>query len=241
MKNFFFFFLFILAIGIIAFLGYSGFLSGTAKIFGADKPRDLEVIFNADSLESANNKTKVRLENSFEILAIPEGISVFGSHPVSTVFTSEELTSLFGNSKWVYYPFSDVQIKINDDGTIEISGILLTGRINGFIMATGGLKEKVPWFIKKLEWPFFNPPFYFRGTLGIENNKVNLVIDQAMLGKFTLPARLVKKYRQPLENFITERISFLEGLFVFTLSFSDAGMDFSGELPNRIIFLSSFQ
>lgn len=43
------------------------------------------------------------------------------ANSVDTEFTSEELTAFFNDNRPSYYPLKNVQVKINDDGTIELS------------------------------------------------------------------------------------------------------------------------
>jgi hypothetical protein len=43
------------------------------------------------------------------------------ANSVDTQFTSEELTAFFNENRPSYYPLKNVQVKINDDGTIELS------------------------------------------------------------------------------------------------------------------------
>lgn len=43
------------------------------------------------------------------------------ANSVDTEFTSEELTAFFNENRPSYYPLKNVQVKINDDGTIEVS------------------------------------------------------------------------------------------------------------------------
>lgn len=43
------------------------------------------------------------------------------ANSVDTEFTSEELTAFFNENRPSYYPLKNVQVKINDDGTIELS------------------------------------------------------------------------------------------------------------------------
>lgn len=43
------------------------------------------------------------------------------ANSVDTEFTSEELTAFFNENRPSYYPLKNVQVKINEDGTIEVS------------------------------------------------------------------------------------------------------------------------
>lgn len=236
LTNFFLFFLFFLAAGLILFLGYTGFLPGVSAFFEANKPKDLGIVFDEAISETANNKIKVKFENFTGGLVPAEGISSIGSHPISAIFTSEELTSLFNEKTCVYYPFSDIQIKINEDSSVEVSGVLLTDRIKNFIEATGGSKKTLPGFIKFIGIFPLRPPFYFQGSLKVEDNKANLDIKNAKVGKFSIPRNLILKYNRPLEIFLENRINFLEDFYIYSLSLNEDYMDFSGTLPDKIIF-----
>lgn len=43
------------------------------------------------------------------------------ANSIDTEFTSEELTAFFNENRPSYYPLKNVQVKINEDGTIELS------------------------------------------------------------------------------------------------------------------------
>lgn len=55
---------------------------------------------------------------------VNQSIRYEGKKEISFNLTQSEITALINNEKWQYMPVSNVQIKINSDGTGEASGVL---------------------------------------------------------------------------------------------------------------------
>lgn len=219
-------------------LGYLGFVPGLASAFGADKPRDLGVRFTQADLDSANAKAKVKVE------ALSPGAPAAQSLKLSTnkvpavaSFKGSELTALVAahESKWAYYPVSDVQIKINPDGTAEASGILRVDRAYGYAAATGVPTWVVDEVINRLKITNVNPPFYVKGTGSIANDKVTMDIRQAEIGRFAIPGDWIAGNKGLLTSFVEDRVR-AAGISIKSASFAAGELKFDGTVPESVGF-----
>jgi len=109
-------------------LGYFGFIPGLSSLLGTDKPKDLGIKYTQMDYESALEK------GGGELKKLPttstESILYEGSHKVKEKFTTQELTALAQEKEeWVDYPLENLQIRINDDDTCEIAGIIKLTKI----------------------------------------------------------------------------------------------------------------
>ena len=110
-------------------LGMLGFVPGLSSILGTDKPRDLGIKYTQSNLSSIRSRSQV------QYLTLPDSNTpsltrqFSGKRNVTADFTSEEITATINNQPWKYFPYKNVQVKFNADGSGEISGILLVRRL----------------------------------------------------------------------------------------------------------------
>ena len=124
---------------IVLVLGYLGFVPILSGLMGANSPRDLGISYTQEDIDSANGKlgvTYVALPPS-----TPDANSVImeGFHPINVVLGDNELTALFNDhaDNWGNYPMSDIQVRFNPEGDIELSGVIETGHLKGFADSKG--------------------------------------------------------------------------------------------------------
>jgi hypothetical protein len=226
------FVLVVLVAAVVLGLGYLGFIPSVAGVFGSDKPRDLGAKATAADLQSANAKTGVKLAE-LPPSSTPEGsIQYSGQIPASASFTEKELTALAGSSKWKYNPFSDVQFRIANDNSLEISGMLKVDRLQGYAAATGVSSEIVNMVMDKLNLvPNGSPPFYLKGAGSVVNNKVNFDIQQLEIGRLPVPSNLISDNKGVVTSFLENKISRIPGLSVKSATISNGALKFDGTLP----------
>ena len=114
-------------IALIIFVVIIGVIIGSLFIFlpGLFKPKDLGVKTTKDAYESALSKLKYNKDDAPSTGEADDYTYEYGStNYVDTALTSEELTSFFNYNRPDYYAIKDLQIRINDDNTIEVAGAL---------------------------------------------------------------------------------------------------------------------
>jgi hypothetical protein len=232
--------LIVIFIVVVLGLGYLGFVPGVSKILGSDKPRDLGIeCTNADlnSITSKNSVQRIVLES---VPDIKSSFVLEGSQAIDNVFTDKEITARLGQeSDWLFNPFTNVQVKIGENGIVEASGVVRVDRLKGYAQATGVSPKDIEAISKgmdKYKIPRVSFPAYIKGNLSIENNRVNIDLSELYIGRIRVPKGLYSQAKSPFEDFVYERLTSggYGNLYVKSLSFSNGKMSFSGNIPKVI-------
>lgn len=172
-----------------------GLIPGLSDILGTNKPRDLGIKY------SEADKTSCRLKTKTEIISLPDAsspvdtIKYVGQKTVNDNFTSAEITAVFNNRPWKYWPYKNVQIKFNSDGSGEISGILIKDKVPGYAAVIGAPQEATDFAMKFLP---NNPVFYVKMKAALTDNKVSLFEPQAFeIGRLSMPLNLFLSFKGP--------------------------------------------
>lgn len=160
-----------------------------------------------------------------------------GSHAVSFSLTSEEVSSLFQAGPWKKtWQFNSIadhfQVKISDDGTVQVAGLLNIKKLDGYLSATG-FSDILP-YVDKFNFLPNEVPFYLSGSGSINNNKVDLNVAKAELGRIPLPTDAGTV--QGAESFVERRIAGISGMDITSMSFDGGKLNFKGTLPSTITF-----
>ena len=245
----------VIVISIILFIGFLGYIPGFSTILGANKPRDLGIKF------TENDKTSARAKSQLIYGILPDNnspemsIRRSGSRKINTTFNSAELTSLMNNRPWKYWPIEKVQLRINADGSAELSGVVINEKLKGYAAAIGvpaKASEIITKFLPK------NPAFYVKAKTSLTENKVSeFDVQSVYLGKIPLPVNtllakfapeLIKsvfaedfvselsKYegkKEAIINFINERLSKVPGFYAKKAYFKDGKLHYDGTLSEK--------
>jgi hypothetical protein len=232
--------LIVVIIVVVLGLGYLGFVPGVSKMLGSDKPRDLGITYTDADLKSITSKNRVQrivLESAPDIKSI---FVLKGSQAITNVFTDKEITARLGQeSDWLFNPFTNVQIKIGENGIVEASGTVRVDRLKSYAEATGVSSTDIETISKgmdKYKVPRISFPAYVKGNLSIENNRVNIDVSELHIGKIPVPKGLYSQAKRSFEDFVYERLTSggYGSLYVKSLSFSNGKMSFSGNIPKVI-------
>jgi len=215
--------------------GYFGLVPGVRAIFGSDKPRDLGVVASAASFRTASDKLGLTREDANA--ASSGSVSYQGSHQVNVSLTNEELSSLFQQGTWKrtwkLSPIADgFQIKTNQNGTVEVAGMLDLSKLNGYLGATGF--NDIKSYTSKFGVLPNEIPFYVDGSGSVTGNKVSLNVTEADLGRIPLPTDSASL--QAIESFVERRISGIPGLNIASLDFADGKANLKGTIPSVVSF-----
>lgn len=222
--------LIIIILGFVLVFGYLGFLPVVSPLMGATTPKDLGVRFEESDFKSYTEKAKIKFEALGSDLSPEKSLSFEGKSELEVSFTSEEMTAMINSDKWKYYPVSDVQVKVHDDGTAEISGVLRKDRLQGYLQAQGVSLKEVDAIMGYIKDVPLNPIFYAKGTGSVVNDKVDMKIERAEIGRLSIPTEFISD-PSPIEGFIEERIKFVPNFHVESFGFKDGKMDFKGTYP----------
>jgi len=232
-----------------------GYIPVVSKWLGTDKPKDLGIRYTAEDKASARAKSQLEYLELPADTPVEESIVRKGSRPVTTSWSSAEMTALLNDRPWKYWPINNVQLKINDDGTAELSGILNKEKFGNYATAIG-----IPATIAKSAATFMpaNSAFYVRAKTSLENNEVkDFDLQSITYGKIKIPASMILSYnsnkmissadaasatdpfsdvvkfgskKEAIINFINDRLSLITGFFAKTAYFKDGKLNFDGTL-----------
>jgi len=217
-------------------LGYLGFVPGLSAIMGANKPRDLGVKYTQADLQS------VMAKNGIQDVVLPPSetpkgsLRYEGSKPLKNSFSQSEITARMAeNEKVKYNPISDTQVRFNPDGTAEISGRMDLNMVDEGAEAFGMDPqdfEAVKPYLDGFKALNSKPAFYAKGTCTVINNKIQMDVQEAVIGRTSLPLDNVPmdKVVEQFEELMTK----VNGLNVKSLDFKDGKMSFDGSVPAKV-------
>lgn len=246
--------IFVTIITVILFLGYLGFVPGVSAIFGSSKPRDLGVKYT--EADRASGRAKSQLEYGELPAGTPDEISLqrIGSRPVTTAFTSSEITALMNDRPFKYWPYKNVQMKFNADGSAEVSGQLIKSRLPGY-MASIGISKTVA--DKVVQYLPSNTVFYVKGKASLTNNHVSLLDPSKVeIGRMSIPINLllssndntayaadqaspegdlsqISGKKGKIIDYINQHLASIKGFFAKKANFSNDALNFDGNLNEK--------
>jgi len=177
-------------IGVVGYLAYLGFVPGLSNLIGANKPRDLGVTYSQKDFDSFLAKTDISHEELTGSVSADKSVVFSGSKALKTEFSQAEASVRINNDKWAYMPVTNVQIRFNDDGTLEFSSNLIMNRLDGFIASIGGVgysKADIEKGLGYLNLVKTNPPVYLKAKPVVKNNKVTVEVQSVQVGKIDVP------------------------------------------------------
>lgn len=227
----------VIAVGIVMTLGYFGIIPGLNKVFGSDKPRDLGIKYSDADYKEIQAKTGTKQEEMAANLAAsnPTGIAYEGKTSFNTEISQEELTAAVNNQKWQYFAISNVQIRINRDGTAEMSGILNVDKLLGWANAFGvpqSLTEKGISYFKM----FGNPPFYVKAGGKVKNNKFDINLQKAEIGRLPIPVSYFSTYKGQIDSFANDRMPYSPNVYIRSAEFSSGKLKIDADYPAKTLY-----
>ena len=232
--------LIVIAVVVVMGLGYLGVVPGVSKLLAADKPKNLGVTCtDADfnSIMSKNHVKRIVLESAPDIKS---SFVLQGSQTINNTFTDREITArLAKDDDWPLNPFTDVQVKIAQNGVVEASGIVHVDRLRAYAQATGVPQKEIDAIAKGMDTykiPRGSFPAYVKGNLSIKDNSLDINLSELSMGKLPVPETLYRQAKAPFESFVHERLTSggYGSLSIKSLTFSDGTMHFSGTISRTI-------
>jgi hypothetical protein len=219
---------------VVLVLGYLGFVPGLSDLFGSNKPRDLRVTYTSNDFKSASAKTGITITDLPSGATPEQSPKPSDQRGVYITFTQAELNALLNSRQWKNYPLSDCQLRINADGTMELTGILLKDSLQGYAKAKGTTKDKLKFLTDYLIYIPGNLAFYIKGTAEVTNGQiVNANITDFEVGKLSLTGQ-VKDNMDRLINLAQKKMAGSHDFSIKSLKLVKGGVQFEGTLPNTV-------
>jgi hypothetical protein len=233
--KFIFNFIILTVITSVIALGYFGFIPAISNLFGSNKPRDLGVKYTSADYTTTHEKFGVEVgtipESSFT--NVKESLQYSGKKEVVTTLSSAEITAYANAETWKFAPISNLQVKINPDGTGEVSGVLNIENVLSYVSLVTPIEE-----VKKAINQFnisSNPPFYTKGSVTVVNNKVDFNIQSLEVGRIPVPQNYVSENTGALNSFVTDRLNSIPNLQVRSLTLNNGQVNFDATTPDKVL------
>jgi hypothetical protein len=212
-------------------LGYFGYVPGLSDIMGANTPKDLGVKFTQQDLLSAREKANIRITD--EKLTPAESMIKYGKEKINKPFTQEELTAVANDPVFDYYPIKDVQIRINPDNTVEVSGKLDTAKLEK-ALKDRKFPEKYVQLLSDYKGVLPpTPPVYFKGKVEVTDGKLNMDFDELEVGKIKVPKDVVANNENELTGLGQGRMDYHE-IKTENAKFEDGKFNYKGSIPSVV-------
>jgi hypothetical protein len=205
------------------------------KYFIAGSPRDLGIKYTEADYTATHQKMGIEVGSiqASSSADVKDSIQFTGKKDIKLSLNSTEITSYTGADKWKYVPLSNLQIKINPDGTGEVSGVLNLANLLPFISLTTPVEE-----VQKAIDKFHisgNPPFYTKGTVVVTNNVTSFNIQSLEVGRIPVPSNYISENTKALNNFVTDRLNSIPNLQIRSLTLTDGKANLDATVPEKVI------
>ncbi len=220
-----------LAIAGVLALGYLGFIPRLSALMGTNKPRDLGMAVSEEKYESGLAKSKVEMKELSKSSTV--SLKYEGSHDVKANFSDDELTAHAYNRNWADYPLGDLQVRINDDNTCEISGILKLTKVDGLLNALNISQSDYKKALEKANIPLADVTFYAKGFGTASNNTFDATLTNFEVGRFPIPKGLIDKYQDQIDQLGATVAKSIPGFYVKEARFENGSIYFDGSLPDK--------
>jgi len=188
-------FFFAIVLLLVLILGFLGFIPGLSSILGSDKPKDLGIKYTQADVDSGRSKSQLEYLAINEPVSSENSIQWSGTREVNIELTSAQLTGIMNTKPWKYYPYKNVQVKFNGDGSAEVSGSLVKNNIPVYASTFQAPQVAVDFAMKFLPE---NPTFYLKGRAALTENKVSLFEPQVFqIGKIPMPLNMFLSFVEP--------------------------------------------
>lgn len=218
-------------------------LIGAAAVYfllpGLSGPADLGIKSSREAYESALEKLDITKDVSPVGGRADDYIITYGApQVVDAGLTSEELTSFFNENRPDYYAVKNVQVRVNDDGTIEASGSLDTSYVFNNMLYGQYSKEDAKSALPMLGLIPDDVNFYFKVAGSVVDNQVQGIdIESVKVMGIGIPSSLISSalpfITQTLDNYIGNECSRV-GAYVERAEVSNGRLAFNGSLPSSI-------
>jgi hypothetical protein len=222
---------------IILVAGYFGLMPVVSSLFGSDKPKDLGVTYTQADFQSAHTKSGIQRADLPASTPPAQSLVYSGQHAVNLNLTQQEITALLNLTPWEYWPYREVQVRFNPDGSAELSGIVEMDKMKDYALARGLSQSDIGVVMDKVNTFAViqkDMPFYLKGTGSVVNGVVAFQADKLELGRVSIPTDQVNGREAELTQALQEAIARIPGFTCKNFSVSNGQIHFDGTVPNQV-------
>lgn len=219
---------------LVGVAGYYGLVPGVSDLFGTNKPKDLGVHPTNEDLTSAQKKSGVTFSQISSANSPKETLKFSGKIDVDNFFTDEEMTTMALDNPWRYNFLKGSQVRFNPDGTTEMAGIFYVDKLKGYAKAHGLAEADIKPALDAVGRLPFNPPYYLKMKVSIENGHMNMNITDLEVGGIDLSV-LAKANSSAIGSVIQDKVvNPTPGVKVDLLSTGDGVLNYKGTFAETI-------
>lgn len=215
-------------------LGYYGFVPGLSAALGSSKPRDLKISPTPQDLAAARAKYGVDMGVLPAGVPPEDSIAFSGTTEVDADFTDKELTALLRNADWHYDMIDKGEVRINADGTLELSGLLRLDRAYGYARAHRIDMRALRPYLRALESFTHHPAFYVKIRASWADGHLSMEVIHAEIGRYEVEPEVLKAHAAEITAVVEENIAHVPGMEIRAFSFVDGKLHFEGTLPQSV-------
>lgn len=220
----------LLVVGISTFVGYKV----ATTVGGMAKPKDLGVSATRKQADHAQQKTAVLVNTLPSDAPIAGSIRYEGSKQKSYELDSNELTALaLSHARYKYFPFRDIQIRIHNDNSLEISCVADTMKAFSYATAIGFNAGDLEKIMTEYKIPRTAIPIYVKGSGSVTNGKVSLNLTGGEVAGIPVPMGLVNDKKSEIIDILETGIRKTNGLVAKSIEFKDGKVHFDGMVPEK--------
>jgi hypothetical protein len=224
---------------VILVAGYFGFVPGISNIFGSNKPVNLGTTYTAQDYKSAIAKSGVQFLNNADTLSLNKSQKTYGpAKAVNVDFTPAETLALLNDKAHAPdFPVKDWQLRVNPDGTAEVSAVVMMDKINNYSTAHGinnGDLQQVLDIIKKAGIVEKEVPFYVKGNATVSNGQLSFDATSVKIGRLPISADVVNSHESDIINIFNTHKNDVPGFSVKNASIVNGKIHFDGTLPSSV-------
>ena len=166
-------------------------------------------------------------------------VQVSGQRTLKATRTSEQLTALANSAdlkSWKYYPFQNVQIRINNDGSVEASGRLISDHLFAALSrpSLDMTSEESGYVDDYGKYVKGNPALYTKFSGGVSKNKVDINFSKVEVGGISVPSNALDEVNSHVKSLVERKMVKVPGLNIESLTFQNGKMNFNGTVPDKI-------
>ena len=222
---------------IVLVAGYFGFVPGISNIFGSNKPRDLGVTATHADYLSVTAKDQIQRIDLPADTPPDQSLSFSGTQGANFNITQAEATALLNYNPWPYFALKDCQVRFNDDGTGEMSGILEIDKMHDYAIGRGYSDTDYNNILKYVQTYSVvqkEMPFYVKGTGSVVNGVISFDFTKLEIGRLSIPVSQLNDHKASLLDAANKAMSKVPGFSVKNFSIEGGQMHFDGTLPKTI-------
>jgi hypothetical protein len=145
--------------------------------------------------------------------------------PTTVTFTQAEINAALNQNpypdKWLNQPISHVQLKLNPDGTTQVSGNILVGQLIPYFAMAKYTHPQMGQAMEQLKKLPLNPPFFVTGQASIVDNKISVNVTSAKVSIVTIPQDIVTQNQGEINRFAQGRLDALTDLYIKSAVITD--------------------